>query len=363
MIPSDPYLLRILVHHHQEQRLREAGTERLARTLGTPRLRRPRLPHNLLLQHFVHGRRRPADFVTATGPCPPKAGRQMARFSSLLVLVAVLVVAAPVGAAAEPGSRKNEKYVLALGDSFTAGSQPLHPIPIEAGGIGMPEDYVNRSGEGYADQLVARLNAEGEKVKLVNLACYYETTATMIGGGGLCSYPHGSQLDEAVQFLHAHSDHVRAVVMTIGGNDIVRSCPLLDFSCYGSRMAPTSANLVTILARLRAEDADVPIAMANYNNPQLLLWFVSPLLAQLGNTLVVAPLAAMIGAAGAPYNVAVVDTQAAFKTYDFTIGPGGIPINVGMVCAYSWMCTYNDVHLNAAGYRLVADAVRAKLGI
>lgn len=169
----------------------------------------------------------------------------------LVVLGAVFALALPLAAAADPG---NEKYVLALGDSWTAGTQPIAPAVVFGGSA---ETQVNRSGEGYADQIVSQLNDEGEKVKLVNLACFHETTEQMIEGGGLCSYPHGSQLDEAVQFLHAHGEHVRAVVMTMGVND-GRDCALFDVSCTEARIATASANLATILAQLRDEDDDVP---------------------------------------------------------------------------------------------------------
>jgi lysophospholipase L1-like esterase len=273
----------------------------------------------------------------------------------LVVLGAVFALALPLAAAAKPG---HEKYVLALGDSWTAGTQPIAQQVVLGGS---PDLEVNRSGEGYADQIVSQLNAEGEKVKLVNLACYYETTTMMIEGGGLCSYPHGSQLDEAVQFLHAHGEHVRAVVMTMGVND-GRDCGLFDAGCHQSRLATASANLATILAQLRDEDGDVPIAMPNYNNPLLVTWFQSPALAAYTNTLFAA-VSAMLATTSAPYDVTLVDTLSLFQTFDFTSGPGGIPVNVGMVCAYSWMCTWNDSHLNADGYALAAEEVRAALGI
>ena len=283
----------------------------------------------------------------------------MWRLSALLVTVTAFVLAVPLGAAAEP---PDGKYVLALGDSATAGTQPIAPAVVLGGS---PETQVNRSGSGYADQIVDQLNAEGEKVKLVNLACYYDTTVTMIEGGGLCSYPHGSQLDEALQFLHAHGDHVLAVVMTIGGNDVVikSGCAFLDFGCYASRLAPMGANLATILTRLRVEDNDVPIAMPNLYNPFLALWFQSPFVAELSNTALITPLAATTAAASAPYDVTVVDTLTAFHTFDFTPGPEGVPVNVATICALSWICTYNDIPLNGDGYAVVAAAVRAALGI
>jgi lysophospholipase L1-like esterase len=278
----------------------------------------------------------------------------------VLSLGVMLALALPLRAGADPG---HAKYVLVLGDSIAAGTQPLHPIPLEAGGVGQPEDYINRSGEGYGDQLVAQLNAEGAKLKLVNLACYYETTEQMISGGGLCSYPHGSQLDEAVQFLHAHGDHVQAVVISIGANDMNFGCPANDLACYMQQLAVAGDNLGTILSQLRAEDEDVKIGVTNYWNVNLIWWFASPALAELANTIMWAPVAATLASASAPYGATIVDTQAAFHTYDFTPGPDGIPINVALYCADTWMCSWNDVHPNANGYALIADTVRAALGL
>ena len=283
------------------------------------------------------------------------------RCAVLCALLAALALTLPAGAAAEPGK---QKYILALGDSETAGTQAVAPAVVLGGS---PETEVNRSGEGYADQLAARLDGEGLRTDLVNLACYYETTATMISGGGLCSYPHGSQLAEAEQFLHAHGKDVRAVVMSIGANDMLRSCNLFDSVCYAERLATAGANLATILGRLRAAGGDVPIAIVNYHNPFLALWFLDPGLAQLSVTAIVQPLAQTIETASAPFGVVVVDTLAAFQTENFTeTRPlprfGTVPVNVWLICAYSWMCTHNDIHLNTAGYALMAQAVARALG-
>lgn len=282
-------------------------------------------------------------------------------FAVLCALLAAFALTLPAGAAAEPGK---QKYILALGDSETAGTQAVAPAVVLGGS---PETEVNRSGEGYADQLAARLERNGLRADLVNLACYYETTATMINGGGLCSYPHGSQLAEAEQFLHAHGKDVRAVVMSIGANDMLRSCNLFDSVCYAERLATAGANLATILSRLRATGGDVPIAIVNYHNPFLALWFLDPGLAQLSVTAIVQPLAQMIETASTPFGVTVVDTLAAFQTENFTDtmtlpGFGTVPLNVGLICALSWMCTHNDIHLNTSGYALVAEEVARALG-
>ena len=283
----------------------------------------------------------------------------MKRFLWLLVCFVALAIALPAAAGAKAGTHK---FVLALGDSVTAGTQPTAPAVVPGGS---PETEVNRSGEGYADQLVAHLQQEGGDVELVNLACYYETTATMIAGGGLCSYPSGSQLNEASEFLGDHAADTLAIVMSIGANDVLRPCNFLDTTCYNTQLATASKNLDKILKRLKGEGNHVPIAMITYYDPFLALWFTGGQpLAQATIDSIVTPLAQMIRTTSAPYNVTIVDTLATFQTYDFTIVPNaGIPLNVLNICTYSWMCSYNDIHLNAAGYGLVAVAVEAALGL
>jgi lysophospholipase L1-like esterase len=289
----------------------------------------------------------------------------MKRFLQVLVFVIAVALTLPLSAAA--GDKK--VYVLALGDSATAGTQPIAPAPPDQPG-GAPETEINRSGEGYADQLVAHLQQEGRKVKLVNLACYYEQTATMITGGSLCPYPHGSQLAEAEDFLKSHADDVLAIVMSIGANDMLRNCAfLVDPVCYQQQLATAGANLATILQRLRAVGGDVPIAMITYWDPFLALYLVPGYglpVAQATVSEIVLPLRSMIQSTGAAYDVIVVDTLVTFQTENFTDtavlpGVGAVPINIWNMCVYSWMCTYNDIHLTATGYGLVASAVEQAL--
>ena len=282
----------------------------------------------------------------------------MKRFVQLLVFVLAVGLTLPVAA----GASDKKVFVLALGDSATAGTQPFAPAVVPGGS---PETEINRSGEGYADQLVAHLRAEGREVELVNLACYYETTVTMMAGGGLCSYPAGSQLGEATAFLKAHEEDTLAIVMSLGANDMLRSCDFLDSACYDTRLAAAGKNLGKILKRLGAKDDEVPIGMITYWDPFLALWFVGgESLAQATIDGIVLPLADMIETASAPYEVTVVDTLATFETENFAPVPGvGLPTNVLNRCTYSWMCAWNDIHLNVAGYGLIAQAVEQELGL
>jgi lysophospholipase L1-like esterase len=288
-----------------------------------------------------------------------------ARLSSVLAVLAI-GVSLPSSASADAGK---QLYVLALGDSFTAGTEPTGPQT-------QPPDpalYVNRSGEGYADQIVAHLNASGSKVDLVNLACYFETTRSMLDGtGSVCSYPHGSQLAEAVQFLHAHGKRTIAVVMSLGIVDALESCGYFDTACQAARYAEATDRLRTILGQLRAAGGGVPIATINYFDSLLALWFTpatGPALAQLSVQAVALPLKAFVEDAYSPFGVTVVDTQGAFRTEDFTdtvsLPPfGSVPANVASICAYTYICTpFADVHANPAGNAVIARAVELALGL
>src|SRR3970282_2799463 len=116
----------------------------------------------------------------------------MRRILAMLAASALLLTTAGSTLAAPGSSGEHAKlYYLSVGDSLAAGVQP----------IGDPADLY-RTDEGYAEQLLAIAQTESPKLSLVKLGCPGETTTTLIEGG-ICSYPHGSQLDEALAFSHA----------------------------------------------------------------------------------------------------------------------------------------------------------------
>ena len=289
----------------------------------------------------------------------------------LTAAVVGLALAAPLSASASASAQPGTHlYVLALGDSLTAGVQPLGPQTVFGGS---PDEEVNRSGAGYADQLVASLRAKGMKVSLANLACNRETTQTMIdGAGSLCTYPHGSQLAEALQFLHAHGKHTLAVVMSLGLADAAFSCGWFDTGCYADRFATAGANLETILGALRAEGGGVPIATLNYADPFLVAWIVPELggspVAYYSVPAFADPARQFVEAAYTPFGVTIVDTYGLLQTNNFVDMVsipvfGQVPVNVANICTYTWICTWGDLHPNSAGYGLIADAFEQALGL
>ena len=256
---------------------------------------------------------------------------------------------------AAPSQQAGVRYYLALGDSLAAGYQPD-----------------GTTGQGYPDQLEARLRAPGEDTVLENLGCGGETTETMIQGG-ICSYPGAlSQLGAAVAFLRAHREHVPLITLDIGINDVYRCTGIATASaadsCYASVVTTLSKNLTTVLSGLRAADPSAVIAGLNYYVPELARWLdgsSGPVLAaaQLSATKV------MNAALGSAYQAAgtrTVDVFSAFKSADQSgvttlAGYGSVPVDVAAVCHWTWECTRGDEHANQAGYEEMAKAVYAAL--
>jgi lysophospholipase L1-like esterase len=283
------------------------------------------------------------------------------RLSSVVGAVLLsLVLVVPVAAAPGSSDEHAKHYYLSLGDSLAAGVQP----------IGDPADLY-RTSEGYAEQLLGIARASFSKLALVKLGCPGETTTTMLAGG-ICSYPHGSQLDEAVAFLEAHRQFVAFVTIDIAANDFACN----DFSCVPAGVATVQANLPVILAALReAAGPDVPIVGMNLYNPFLAAWFGGPegqQFAQATTFGAILPINDMLGAIYGAYGAPVADVESAFSTADFTTivslpGAGDVPINVARICAWTWVCAPAplgpDNHANAAGYGVIALAFAAELGL
>jgi lysophospholipase L1-like esterase len=278
----------------------------------------------------------------------------------LALLAAFALVLGTVGQVAAAGGSSADKansYYLSLGDSIAAGVQP----------IGDPDDMY-RTDQGYAEQLFQMTREQYSKLSLEKLGCPGETTATMIDGG-ICDYSHGSQLDEAVAFLHAHRQFVAFVTITIGANDF--NCD--TGYCLEQGVQTIEANLPTILAALRdAAGPGIPIVGMTIFNPFLGYWLLGPdgqafahaSATQL--TAVNAVLREIYEAAGA----GVADIEAAFSSNDFTTmvalpGAGTVPLNVARICMWTWVCApapYGpNNHPNAEGYGVIAGAYAVEL--
>jgi lysophospholipase L1-like esterase len=275
------------------------------------------------------------------------------------LLLSVTLVA-PVLAAPGASGAHAKKYYVSVGDSLAAGVQP----------IGDPDDLF-RTTDGYAEQLLAIARAQSPKLALVKLGCPGETTVTMLVGG-ICTYDHGSQLDEAVAFLEAHRQFVAFVTIDIGANDF--ACA--DLSCVPAGVASMQANLPTILSALReAAGPDVPIVGMTLYNPFLGAWLTGPegqQFAQVSTFQGIVPINQILRGIFLVGGASVADVEGAFSTTDFATlvplpGAGDVPINVARICMWTWICAPAplgpDNHANAAGYGVMARAFADQLGL
>jgi lysophospholipase L1-like esterase len=279
--------------------------------------------------------------------------------AALAVMTAAALTACSSPPAAKPPPPSS--YYLALGDSLSQGVQP------DAAGASV------ETGQGYPDLVYATLLASHPALRLVRLGCPGETTKTMMHGG-ICHYSAGSQLAAATAFLRAHRGHVFLVTIDIGANDL-EDCgnrPSLTqlASCIG-QLPKATANVAAILASLRAAAGPgVRIVGMNYYLPALAEWrsgLLGRATAQLSEKFAVAYddlLKRAYGQAG----ITVANVFGAFETTNFgdpvTVpGIGSVPRNVARICQWTWECAPPprgpNQHANAAGYRVIADAILA----
>jgi lysophospholipase L1-like esterase len=285
------------------------------------------------------------------------------RRALLAPIVALALVLGTVGSAAASSPSKDDhakRYYVSVGTSMAAGVQP----------IGDPASLY-RTREGYAEQLLAIAERRFHKLSLVKLGCPGETTTTMIDGG-ICTYRHGSQLDEAVSFLRAHRNHVAFITIDMGANDF----PCNDAACVPAGVAKIQANLPGILADLRkAAGPGVPIVGMTLHNPFLAAWLQGPdgqAYAQYTETALMGPIDALLRGIFQSAGARVADVEGAFSSSDFTTlvdlpGAGMVPINVARICTWTWVCAPPplgpDNHPNRAGYAVIARAFAVTLGL
>lgn len=251
-------------------------------------------------------------------------------------------------------------YYVSVGDSLAAGVQP----------IGDPADLY-RTDSGFAEQLLGIAREQDSRLRLMNFGCPGETTTTMINGG-ICGYPHGSQLDEAVAFLGATRSTVAFVTVAIGANDF--PYPADESVPVGA--ASIGTNLPAILAALRsAAGPDVPIVGMTIYDPLLAAWLKGPA----GRNYAVNVAAPQMGLVNgllrgiyADAGVGVADVESSFSSNDFATlvdlpGPGQVPINVARIYQWTWVCAPAplgpDNHANTIGYGVIARAFADVLGL
>jgi lysophospholipase L1-like esterase len=266
-------------------------------------------------------------------------------FRSLLPFALLLALAIALPASAEAAAKPH--YYLALGDSLSRGYQP---------GLG-------NTTAGYVDDVYKTLHAKEPSLKLEKLGCSGETTTTMIKGG-ICTYSAGSQLKAAEKFLKAHKSEISYVTLDIGANDVdgCVSGGTVNVTCVSKGLAAIKTNIRTILAGIRTADGgSVKSVGMTYYDPFLAAYLTSggQQLAKLSVTLLHTFNSELTSAYGT-HGFKTADVSAAFHSTDFTHtvtlpGVGTVPLNVGLICEYTYMCTKENIHPNPAGYQLIAN--------
>ena len=235
------------------------------------------------------------------------------------------------------------RFTLALGDSLAVG-------------VGAAP------GQGYVDDLFGYEQARLPGLQSIDLACSGATTDSMRNGGG-CSYPHGTQVAEAVAFLQAHQGQVSYISIDIGGNDLA-GCftDPINLACVQAAEVAGHANLTNILGQLKAAEGPAPVAIVGmtYYDPYLAYWLLgkqtTATQSQQAAAAANADMAGVYSAAGGQ----VADVEANFDTANFALtgiyNGGVVPQNVANVCAWTHICdaSGSDFHADTAGHQRIA---------
>jgi len=273
-----------------------------------------------------------------------------------LVTTAAMAGAAPALAAHRTTAPTPATYYLSLGDSLSQGVQP------NKSGVSV------ETNEGYPNQLFTALHMTNPTLKLVKIGCPGETTATMINGG-ICTYPAGSQLKQAVAFS------IKLITIDIGANDLNHCVTLTDpaklVKCLEKAFKVVGTNLATILTTLTAAGGSnlPPTIGMNYYVPELAGWLQGTPAAQALAKASVAlgqAFGTLLSGVYTNFGVKVADVYDAFHTtIPFsrrvnTPAFGRIPRAVAYICSYTWECAAPPVgpneHANILGYGVIANA-------
>ncbi|MGH9017519.1 MAG: SGNH/GDSL hydrolase family protein [Acidimicrobiales bacterium] len=261
---------------------------------------------------------------------------------------------APASGAATP----DPTYYVALGGSASVGFQPTRDKPRGA-----------ETDSGYANDLFARERARWPTLELVHLGCPGTTTETMLDGAGHCHDAEGSQMADALDFLHSHRSTVLMTV-DLGFNDVSRCLhhEEVDAACVDGALAAVHDQLTRIAAELRAAGGSrMQIIGLGHFDPYLgderlgprgaaFAAASLPVIARLNDTM----RSAYAGAA-----IPMADVASAFEMTDdeataWGTGPD-LARNVARVCMFTWMCAPApqgpNAHPNDAGYQAISNAI------
>ncbi len=276
----------------------------------------------------------------------------MLRMGLPCVLVLILVpVVAPLAFGAMHISRTQpalvgpKAYYLALGDSLAFGYQPNF-------------NWVS----GYANVFFSDLQKHGVQ-HYDNLACPGESIVSLIHGG--CQYAllrkylyNGPQLQEAVNYLHAHAGQVSPVTLDIGANDLIPDLNTANCSIKASwqnDLSMVNNNLKNVVLPQLIAAMTVNGRMTG---DLILLNYYDPYQDICPNTLANIQAFNQDLAADVSGRATLVDVFSAFATSSTGTVSSSASASASHLCLYTWMCNKTkNIHPNQAGYRLMASAI------
>jgi lysophospholipase L1-like esterase len=310
-------------------------------------------------------------------------GRAPARLALVALAVVGIVVSGSASLiAAQASATSTPKVLLAVGDSLAAGYQPTDrsALPPIDSGSGFRD-------QGYPGSYAADL-ATSQSLSLVDLACPGETTASMLAtpAQALCGdlykaeFGVSSQIAAAESFLSRHRGRVGLVTLDIGANDLDHcvSATTVNTGCLESADVGAVKNLGRILTLLTASvhrfDPGTRIAAMDYYDPFLGLEFspggIKGDELALGSVVATKAFNAELNTTFNKFGVLAVDVASAFRVNALTpivrFDGKMLPEDVASTCELTWMCpsaagASQDIHPNAAGYRLIAATFEKRL--
>jgi lysophospholipase L1-like esterase len=263
--------------------------------------------------------------------------------------------------------RRGTTY-LALGDSVTFGYEEPQVTPAP--------DYPNAASfTAYPEMLGSEL-----KLKVVNVACPGETSASLINNtsplGYVCESPApgssrpgyrqdfplhvnytGSQLSYATSYLKSHKN-VSLISLMIGANDFFRCQATTADHCQNLSeqaqvISTVAGNVNTILSTLRKKD--------KYKGQLVIVNYYSLDYANSLDNLQSAAINQAVDRAAAPYKVKVADGFAEWE--NAAAKSGGNSCTAGLLTQLTGATTPCGIHPTYAGQALLAQAVEKVLTI
>lgn len=250
-----------------------------------------------------------------------------------------------------PPPKQGEATYLALGDSLAFGYTDALFEALS------PEEDASGFDFGYVDDFASYLRPSYTQLTVVNDSCPGETTESFVEGP--CAYgqshplhhPYGgSQLSDALAYIHAHPGEVTLITIDIGANDanftFERKCKfngLCMFEHMSEVLGEIDANLNHILGSLREAAPLATIVMVGNYNPY-------------GSTVEDSNL--FTGYLNDVYEEAAKEVGALFANPYPVFNPGGAREGT-TICELTYMCSHTppDIHATELGYEAIAEVI------